>query len=385
MMRQRELQALTGIRGIAAWWIVLYHFNEYLVPLVGLRLGQLIGQGYLAVDLFFELSGFIIALNYADRFRTLRVGALVAFLGNRLARIYPLHIFILLLFLINPLAIALFSTDKVVGESYNIPYFLLSLFLAQNWGFTSSVAWNVPAWSISTEWLAYLVFPFSASILLCCVINRGRAILAMALLILILIVGFVILGRSIGEDIPQTGLFRCLIEFWLGMNLYLFWAMGPPGTGQSYAAIALAAAVFAIYATFAWPDFVLAPVGFLLVIYALTAERSLVSRVIAWRPVYLLGLVSYSTYLVHYFIRDWVKFLLVRDGIPTSIACVVFIAVTLTLSFILYWRVELPGRVAVRAWAERFAARRLETTSLHQAGVVPLVKETADALQVPRK
>ena len=100
-MSPDAIPALTGIRGLAAWWVVLYHFRE-TYPDDPLHIaGRVMAHGYLAVDFFFELSGFILALNYLHVFRNLSSRQAVQFLGLRLARIYPLHIFMLILFLLN--------------------------------------------------------------------------------------------------------------------------------------------------------------------------------------------------------------------------------------------------------------------------------------------
>ena len=59
-----QIHALTSLRGIAAWWVVLFHFDTYLLPYIPVAVFQFIAKGYLAVDLFFCLSGFVIFLNY---------------------------------------------------------------------------------------------------------------------------------------------------------------------------------------------------------------------------------------------------------------------------------------------------------------------------------
>ena len=89
--RRDDIRSLTGLRGVAAWWVVLYHFNELLPVSVHGWPTALLGRGYLAVDLFFILSGFIIAYNYLDGFSAFDPRKYLHFLGVRIARIYPLH------------------------------------------------------------------------------------------------------------------------------------------------------------------------------------------------------------------------------------------------------------------------------------------------------
>jgi peptidoglycan/LPS O-acetylase OafA/YrhL len=74
-----SIDALTGLRILAAVWVVLFHLRSTdvlpaLLP-ASERLSWFVGGGYLGVDLFFTLSGFVIAYNYLDRFRTWSSGA----------------------------------------------------------------------------------------------------------------------------------------------------------------------------------------------------------------------------------------------------------------------------------------------------------------------
>ncbi len=81
-------------------------------------------QGYFAVDLFFILSGFIIAYNYLADFRNLTVSRHLHFVGMRLARVYPLYVVLLLLFLVNPVAIQLGASQPLDGVRYDPMYLL---------------------------------------------------------------------------------------------------------------------------------------------------------------------------------------------------------------------------------------------------------------------
>ena len=66
MLKRGEIRALTGIRGIAACFVVIYHF--YFGVLNKGSAGVILSHGYMAVDLFFVLSGFVMALTYQDKF-----------------------------------------------------------------------------------------------------------------------------------------------------------------------------------------------------------------------------------------------------------------------------------------------------------------------------
>src|ERR1700744_3320893 len=92
-----DIRSHTSLRGIAAVLVVAFH---YAVPLrhVGFDVNRytlLVARGYLWVDLFFILSGFILCHVYANQLVDIR--SIASFFRARFARIYPLHIATLLL------------------------------------------------------------------------------------------------------------------------------------------------------------------------------------------------------------------------------------------------------------------------------------------------
>jgi peptidoglycan/LPS O-acetylase OafA/YrhL len=341
------LHALTSIRGIAAWWVVMYHFREAMPAFTPEVVRAVTAHGYLAVDLFFQLSGFVIALNYAGRFRHLDLANIKEFLWRRLARIYPLHIFMLGAFLVSPLAISLFSTQKDLGGRYSPGYFLLSLLLMQNWGFTDRIAWNIPAWSISTEWFAYLLFPGLAWILL-----RWKHSAVIGVAFLVGLAAFSqISGLSLGADIERFGLLRCVLEFAIGACVFLASRM----LSGRYANLALmgALASFLVYALSGIIDGVIIPTGFALLLYSLSTDQSLLARAIGGQSLEFIGEISYSTYMVHFFVKDWTKFLFVRPEIPLGLAFAIYVATTALASLALYKLVENPARRRMQQLSSR--------------------------------
>jgi peptidoglycan/LPS O-acetylase OafA/YrhL len=343
MSRPQVIPALTSIRGIAAWWVVLYHFRQYLPAGSPDWLSALTAHGYLAVDLFFILSGFVLALNYAESFRGSLAGA-TNFYQLRFARIYPLHFVMLMLFLLNPLAIALFSAGGDTS-AYGWDYFVLSLFLVQNWGFSTELAWNVPAWSISTEVFAYLVFPFAAVLMRRVIMTVGSALLVMMAFLIALALAAQAAGGSLGDDIPAFGLTRCCLQFLLGM---LVWRLrdriGFATPRLSHAAILLAAGLILAYVLLPIGDALVIPTAFALLVFGLAdpLARPGIWLNASWLEI--LGLISYSTYLSHFFIRSWVKFVLVRPGIPEWIPLLVYLLLVALASIVLYRMVEVPAR-----------------------------------------
>ena len=112
-----QLDGLTGIRGVAAIWVALHHLQAYVpgprspLELPGIK--QLSRDGWLAVDLFFVLSGFIMMHVHGDEFATVTFARARRFVALRFARIYPVHFVVLLMHL--PLLLAAMS----LGLSYS--------------------------------------------------------------------------------------------------------------------------------------------------------------------------------------------------------------------------------------------------------------------------
>lgn len=150
------LPPLTSIRGIAALAVVIFHIRETF-PHETLLFVELFRQGWLGVDLFFVLSGFIMAHVYTTLPVRGRIGSFAAsFVHARLARIYPLHLATLL----ATVALVMFMPDfgPRFPSYFGTDTFVLNLLLLQGWGL-SPASWNMVSWSISAEWFMYLLFP----------------------------------------------------------------------------------------------------------------------------------------------------------------------------------------------------------------------------------
>lgn len=341
-----SIPSLTAIRGVAAWWVVLYHFREYLPQSVQ----PAIAPGFLAVDFFFILSGFIIAYNYISLFSRPTWRGWRLFMVARIARIYPLHLTVLVLYLANPIAIILAASTPIPGARYDPTYYVLSLLLIQNWGFTDNLAWNIPAWSISTEFLAYLAFPFLAWAGLRWFSTPIRALAFLVLALAGLAAWMVSQEISLGDDIARLGAGRCAIEFLIGMCVFLIWRGWGNLAATRHLAFGLSLACGVALFGFGLPDAMVMPLGGACLVYGLASRTDPLARVLSIGVLERIGLWSYSTYLVHYFVRDWVKFLLIRDDVPLWIACSSYLAATAVASVILFHWVEEPGRRGLRRW-----------------------------------
>ncbi len=156
-----RLSALTSIRFLAAFHIVLFHIGamrglHWAPP--GLR--AFAGVGYVAVTLFFILSGFVLVYTYADRALDLR-----QFWKARLARLYPVYLLALVLSLPSFLWMAAHpSLVPGLGLEWTSEHLALTMTLVltmmQSWVPQAAMGWNAVAWAVSTEIAFYAAFPF---------------------------------------------------------------------------------------------------------------------------------------------------------------------------------------------------------------------------------
>ncbi|MEA3003358.1 MAG: hypothetical protein QOH81_2146 [Sphingomonadales bacterium] len=346
---ESELLALTSIRGIAAWWVVLFHLRLLLAPWVAPGLIALLDQGNLAVDLFFVLSGFVIALNYGDRLAG-DWRATGDFLFRRFARIYPLHLLILAGFAAYAAAVLLFGSARL--EDRDGTYLLASLFLVQNWGFLHRLEWNVPAWSISTEAFAYLLFPFL--IRLVAPARLPSWLLAALILLLGLSIPafFAAAGYDFPDAVPQTGLFRCVVQFAMGMLLCRLYRRL---RGRHRLSAPLLGAAAACGLAYAWLGLPIVALAWAALVLGLALARSgmLGNPVAVW-----LGRISYATYLCHTLALTVFKLLFVEAGRPVPPALLaLYLLAILAASALLYHGFERPAQRRLLAWWKGRGAR----------------------------
>ena len=220
------IRQLTGIRAVAAIWVLFYHLQGPLdtlgvmsIPVVS----DVIRVGRLGVDLFFALSGFILTHTYLTRLGGgLQARATLEFWWLRLARIYPVH-FVML----NIAGLAIVAQTLITGDERERPWlnvwdYIRNLLLIQEWGPHPDRGWNVVAWSLSMEWLAYLLFPILVIALFFFHRRMSTPVLVLAWFIAI---APLVLRGSLGDD-PYYGsawgsIIRVLTEFTAGAITYL--------------------------------------------------------------------------------------------------------------------------------------------------------------------
>lgn len=358
MQVKREIRSLTGLRGVAAVYVVIFHY--FLGVGMTNPLTTLLAHGYLAVDLFFVLSGFVMALNYGHLFETrLSLLAYRTFLGRRIARIYPLY-FAGTLAGFGLVGAALLEPLHSGSAGGNL---LANLLMVQSWG--GGQSYDPPAWSISTEWAAYLLFP----LLVVPTVLRGRLSAWVVLCASIATVAFLCYsplfesGRVSSDALLDlhtsylgNAVIRCIAEFALGLVAFRFAEeKAVAGRIGPLASLACGLTIFFLLIRKGDLGFILA---IPLLIVSLSSGESLPRRLLSLPAVEWLGLLSYSIYLVHDLMGGLLAWIHTRAAalqIPhaqTAGALVCFV-LTFPIAWLAYIFIEVPGRRILRDLFEK--------------------------------
>jgi peptidoglycan/LPS O-acetylase OafA/YrhL len=345
-----DIRPLTALRFFAAMWVVLFHFW----PNLSADMPAAVAKGYLGVELFFTLSGFILCHVYLDSVATGRFGY-GGFLWARLARVYPLHLATLVG--VGVMAIAAESLGKPVDANV-LSWAALpaNLTLTQAWGLSPVAGWNHPSWSISAEWFAYLSFPAFAFAALKLQSRPWLALAAALALLWGLDAGFERLaGFSLTHATIQWGALRIVPCFALGCAVNQLWRSG----AVKRRAIALAGAIFSGAAIAGSvlagaPDALFVSLfGMLILCLARLTQPGKTSRV---GDVFVyLGEISYSIYMI---CVPW-KLLFVNAAsriggfdkahLPLTV-WLLFVISVVPLAALSYHLIEKPSRQAMRGW-----------------------------------
>jgi peptidoglycan/LPS O-acetylase OafA/YrhL len=379
-----QLPSLTALRGVAAFWVVIYHYSVQCLPnLDAAPYTYLVHKGYLAVDMFFMLSGFVMTHVYHRAFSESVTRIYRSFLFARVARIYPLHLLILVLFVATAIAAQLTAGARIdslrnvpLQGSESVSAFVANVLMLQGLD-AGQLSWNYPSWSISVEFMAYLLFPFALP-----AIWRAsdKAKIAMTFFIFALLglLAFLTQGNFDQWDGPIT-LLRCLPEFILGTLLYCAFRAVPRGSFLDRGATAFGVLLMIVLCLHAGaPDLLIAGLFAVLILTAVLNTGSFAA--IANTPSLIwLGDISYSLYLVHGFVQFLTTKLLGHVGIEdhgdlsiysSLVVMVLMIATSLAVSHLTYFGVEIGCRQYLR---NLFGVRRKSKSIPQKGQLVPVM------------
>jgi peptidoglycan/LPS O-acetylase OafA/YrhL len=354
--------ALDSWRGIAALWIVFYHQGHFgaIASTVAAR------YGWMLVDFFFVLSGFVITASYGAR---LANGyPRLPFVMVRLGRVYPLHLAMVGVFV----ALEFLVFRPVLHEAHSLTELVRGVFLLDAFARGAGNFYAPVSWAVAVEVVLYVL---AASLF-----GRGRWAIAVAVVVALaaawaLATGFnmLVFGRLL-----QRG----LLGFPLGVAC--FWlhrrALGwQPGTAVLTLAEAILVVLFAWLMTIPGKTSAWIPLTVMLfsaIVLVFARDGGWLARAMQWRPLVRIGELSFAIYMVHLvFIivpnrfapqlvtamghPDWVvpgrhlfglESIAPPEAIATAISLAIFVPVLGTAW--LAWRfIEEPAR----HWTRRFA------------------------------
>ena len=357
--------SLDVLRGVAALTVVFWHWQHFLLfggppmppttaqPLHGVFF-LFYGAGWMAVDLFFSLSGFIFFWLYADAVTERRLGARDFFV-LRFSRLYPLH-------LVTLLAVALGQRlcAQVAGGAFMYAFndnyhFALNLGLVSAWGFERGPSFNAPIWSVSVEAALYVTF------FVLCRITRARA----ATLLALSAAGFVavapweiLIGRGVGSFFLGGVVYLAYVRIVArGWHRWLAWIL-PAALAAAWIYVVLGPGRLLRLGLMPWrsehmSDFWPVPV-LLFPLTILTLAVVETRRGTLGRRLAPLGNLSYSSYLLHFPLQLAIVIGVSWLSISTRVflspyALLAFFAALIAISLASYAWLEAPARDWLRA------------------------------------
>lgn len=356
----KSVPSLTGIRGVAALWVLWYHVQQdgRLFHLPWLQGARVVERGWAGVDLFFILSGFILTHAHGHEFIRLDRKPLVQFAKLRIARVYPLNLAVLLIIAALAVADPKFAAwygGRAAGN-FSGPSFVRTALLATRWFLPGAGDWNQPVWSLSAEILGYAMFPFIAMTLMACRSFRAAlsiAFASLAALALLQILTHSANTNSIGQFGAITRMGFC---FFGGAALCRAKTLAPSSVAPHGIKLSIVAVGLIVVTAIPYRTAIVMPTAFAILIFSLSFELGPVHRLLSCRPFMFLGRISFPLYLFHLMPLMWIGYQFrVTSLSPASGVAIICAYVTgcLAAATVLHRCIERPAHRLGRVWANR--------------------------------
>ncbi|MET0287392.1 MAG: acyltransferase [Polyangiales bacterium] len=301
--RATRYYALDGMRGWLSLVVALGHLRFY----GNFYDSELLYGMYMMIDYFFVLSGFVIAHSSLTRLGSW--SHVYTFMIRRFGRVYPMHLLVLCAFLAMELLKLLVTKGQSATPPFSAPYTAESLpanfLLLQSWNLFDTPTWNMPAWSISTEFYVYILFALSVFLL-------GKRLPYVAPLLIAGSTLVLYFNVQNGDATYLWGGARCIAGFYCGYLLYL---VDAPSKARVRARISPTVfSVLELATVFGVAYFMhenghtrwalLAPYIFTWVTWLFSFDAGVFSRALRIKPIQVLGEISFTTYIIHFFVWE---------------------------------------------------------------------------------
>jgi len=306
---KEKIYYLESLRGLAAITVCLFHFR--FSSSIFLINNTFIQNGWIMVDFFFVLSGFVISYGYKDKL--INLNNLFSFQFNRFIRLYPLHLITLLLFLnLEFLQFAKEYFTGVIGEgaaftNNNFKNFFLNFFLVQAL-FNNDLTFNNPSWSISTEFFTYLLYGLI-------IIFFKKTYSSILIFLCIVILTSLILKGEIQYS-NQLSIFRCMFSFFLGCIVCYSRDIIKISINSFFVYLSFLISIYLILNLINIQNLFL-PISFSLLIFSLISSDKdlLIKKLLNNNILIFIGKISYGIYMIHYFVWITIEQITVLIGI----------------------------------------------------------------------
>ncbi len=352
----KEIKVLTSLRGLAALTVVLQHFSSTAQLYSKGWIPSIVPHGYIGVDFFFVLSGFIMSYNYGDLFIKHGWRMMPQFLVKRAARLMPLNCFVIfVVLLLGGISIAVCGRN-IIFDYRNLPFDIFTN-IAMVQGLNIGHNLNAPSWSVSVEFVAYILFP----LLVLAVFDRRQIVL-----IVVVFIGFVgptlvaLGGSRLSIDyltpfLVTQRIARCVPEFILGMLVFRFYNNHNSefkkeflGSDFIFFALSVGLAVMLLLRVDLFAILFFPPL-----IASAALNNGGAARALSAGIPYFLGLISYSIYLIHNAFRP-IELAFVQAIHPSPLEpiwALVFAFLgslsVIPFAWLTYIFIERPGRTAI--------------------------------------
>ena len=346
-----KINSLESLRGIAAVCVALYHYpsTSFLY----------LENGNLAVYFFFALSGFVISLNYFDKIKSIK--NLINFQIKRFFRLYPVHLFLLILilsvqllkyFVINYLDFNSANDAFTPSKIYSFEEFIRHIFLLQsvlNNGYYLS--WNSVAWTISVEFYTYLLFGF-----LVLVLNNNKKFYIIVSLIFLLTYKF---SSPFFNKFFHITFLDCIKFFLTGSITYFIYSKIKFRINDLIFILLLIIILTLKFKLLILENNVL--FSFIILSVSILSKSSFSHKTLNLKFLVFLGSISYSFYMIHqvilYIYIQLLKFVFkinfqYIEGVATNTNNVLYdtlitssyVTLSIIISYFMYKKIELPFR-----------------------------------------